>query len=103
MIIIDVETTNDAVKLTTANLSNLGEFISVEHFRNVEKVGYQTIIVGSDHTLRVDGGLGFGYPGEGPRGLENILEKLGLDNHKAHSLVYDKNATHFKYEFKKSI
>lgn len=103
MIIIDVETTNDAVKLTSANLSNIGEIISLEHFRNVKKIGYQTIIVGSDHTLRVDGGLGSGYPGEGPRGLENILGKLGLDKNTAQSLVYDKNATHFKYEFKKSI
>lgn len=100
MIIIDTGITGDAVRLVSANLSNLGEIISVEHLRNAKKVNYQTIIVGADHTLQVDGGLGSGYPGEGPRGLEKVLGMLGLDDVHARQLVYDENATRFKYEFK---
>lgn len=102
MIVIDTDTTVNAVKLIEKNLVNLGEIVSIEHTRKAKKIGYQTIIVGKEHTLRVDGGLGSGYPGEGPRGLEKVLGMLGLDDLHAKQLVYDENATQFKYEFEKT-
>lgn len=102
MIIIDTETTSDAVKLVEGNLGNLGKIISVEHARGGRKIGYQTIITGEDHTIRVDGGLSSGYPGEGPKGLIKVLELLGLSNETAIQLV-DANREDNKHSFKHSF
>lgn len=80
MITYNVDETEQAVNFVENNLNFLGKIKSIEHKRLNLAPHYRTIIIGSEESLTINGGLSSGYTGEGPRGLMRILEKLDIEN-----------------------
>ena len=100
MLKIEAETTRDAIAFVKNNLDLLGVLKEVEHTRNLNE--YITTIKGQYHSMVIDGGLGSGYEGEGPRGLANVLLHLGVSKDKIQDQVYGNSGDKHQFKIKLS-
>lgn len=85
---ITTGSTNEAENFFRSNIANIGEVKSISHKRDKESIFYETIIVGNDETIIIEGGLTSGYSGEGSHGFFNILTSLGIDEDKANMYAF---------------
>lgn len=62
-------------------LNKLGKIKTVRAvvYRNKHKVETETILVRGENGYARFGGLNWGYSGEGPRGTQELLKKLGVN------------------------
>ncbi len=86
-LVLDTGSTNDAIEFVNNNLENIGKLECLKHYRNIDKIEYQTEIIGEKGSLKIFGGLTSGYDGTGPSGFIRLLTKLGLNNDIAHMFV----------------
>lgn len=60
------------------NDDKIGNIISIAHCRSHKAIMPVTVFLGDTGLIIERGGLGSGYSGEGPRGLETLLKEFGL-------------------------
>lgn len=73
-------TTQGAIKTVKKLISEgkIGNIISISHCRSHGGIMPVTVFLGDKGLMIERGGLGSGYSGEGPRGLETLLNEFGF-------------------------
>lgn len=79
--------TNRSIEFVKDNLKYIGKPLIVTHKRNKQEIYYETTIEGTLDSIVINGGLGSGYGGEGPRGFVKVLTFLGVPEEQAIDLV----------------
>ena len=72
-------------------LNKLGRIKTVRAvvYRNKYRVETETILVRGENGYARFGGLNWGYSGEGPRGTQQLLKKLGVNQEIANFLCFN--------------
>ncbi|MGO0715729.1 hypothetical protein P5408_024505 (plasmid) [Bacillus subtilis] len=78
-IIIQEQGSQETLDFAKALLPALGKIDRITHFRNSDKVIFNTYVEAGHYNLLIKGGLSGNYSGEGPSAFENYLLSAGLN------------------------
>lgn len=98
MITFETGSTNESIDFAKENLSRLGKIERITHERKREDVFYKTTFYGSYNTMTIIGGLASGYRGEGPRGLAELLNEIGVNEVTLEKEVYENSDDIHEFE-----
>lgn len=76
---LDTGSTREAEEFVKDNIHSIGKVMSIKHKRDMDKIKYETEIMGEDGIIKIYGGLTSGYAGGGPNGFIRILNFLGIN------------------------
>ncbi|RDV33827.1 PIN-like domain-containing protein [Lysinibacillus capsici] len=97
-LLLDTGSTNEAIDFVTKNRENIGKLKYLNHYRDMDKIEYETTLIGEKGSLKIKGGLTSGYAGAGPNGFIKLLTSLGLDKDVAHMYVKGNHDKTYSFE-----